>query len=89
MVSEPFTKREVLLSNLLQDILNSSHHLLNVLLQIANKLGLPAKKKKRLYESNSGYLLTFIVYMRKEHVLAIPTHSESHTQNSRSSSETL
>jgi hypothetical protein len=34
----------VLLSTLLQDILNSFHHLLNVLLQIANKLGLPAKK---------------------------------------------
>jgi hypothetical protein len=26
---------------------NSSHHLLNVLLQNANKLGLPAKQKKK------------------------------------------
>jgi hypothetical protein len=36
----------VLLSTLLQDILHPSHHLLNVLLQIANKLGL--RKKQRL-----------------------------------------
>jgi hypothetical protein len=34
----------VLLSTLLQDILHPSHHLLNVLLQIANKLGLSKKK---------------------------------------------
>jgi hypothetical protein len=47
MVSEPLTNRGVLLSTLLQDILNSFHHLLNVLLQIANKLGLPSKKKKK------------------------------------------
>jgi hypothetical protein len=39
-VSEPLTNRGVLLSTLLQYILNPSHHLLNVLLQIANKLGL-------------------------------------------------
>jgi hypothetical protein len=44
-VSEPLTNRGVLLSTLLQDILNPSHHLLNVLLQIANKFGLPEKKK--------------------------------------------
>jgi hypothetical protein len=37
----------VLLNTLLQDILHPSHHLLNVLLQIAKKLGLPAKKKKK------------------------------------------
>jgi hypothetical protein len=43
-VSEPLTNRGVLLSTLLQDILHPSHHLLNVLLQIANKLGLYAKK---------------------------------------------
>jgi hypothetical protein len=35
----------MLLSTLLQDILHPSHHLLNVLLQIANKLGLSNKKK--------------------------------------------
>jgi hypothetical protein len=39
-VSEPLTNRGVLLSTLLQDILNPSHHLLNVFLQIANKLGI-------------------------------------------------
>jgi hypothetical protein len=33
----------VLLSTLLQAILNLSHHLLNVLLQLANKLGLKKK----------------------------------------------
>jgi hypothetical protein len=37
----------VLLSTLLQDILHPSHHLLNVLIQIANKLGLSNKKKKK------------------------------------------
>jgi hypothetical protein len=36
----------VLLSTLLQDILHPSNHLLNVLLQIANKLGLSYKKKQ-------------------------------------------
>jgi hypothetical protein len=35
----------VMLSTLLQDILHPSHHLLNVLLQIANKLGLSNKTK--------------------------------------------
>jgi hypothetical protein len=39
------------LSTLLQDILHPSHHLLNVLLQIANKLGLSNKKK---FISNFG-----------------------------------
>jgi hypothetical protein len=43
-VSEALTNRGVLLSTLLQDILHLSHHLLNVLLQIANKLGLSNKK---------------------------------------------
>jgi hypothetical protein len=43
-VSEPLTNRGVLLSTLLQDILHPSHHLLNVLLQIANKLDLSNKK---------------------------------------------
>jgi hypothetical protein len=43
-VSEPLTNRGVLLSTLLQDILNSSHQLLNELLQIANKLGFYEKK---------------------------------------------
>jgi hypothetical protein len=33
-----------ILSTLLQDILHPSHHLLNVLLQVANKLGLSNKK---------------------------------------------
>jgi hypothetical protein len=37
----------VLLSTLLQDILNPSHHLLNVFLQIANKLGIKKKKKAK------------------------------------------
>jgi hypothetical protein len=42
----PVTNRGALLSTLLQDILHSSHHLLNVrvLLQIANKLGISNKK---------------------------------------------
>jgi hypothetical protein len=44
----------VVLSTLLQDILHHSHHLLNVLLQIANKLGLSNKKKiipcSRIYQ---------------------------------------
>jgi hypothetical protein len=44
-VSEPLTNRGVLLSTLLQDILHPSHHLLNVLLQTENKLGLSNKKK--------------------------------------------
>jgi hypothetical protein len=39
-VSEPLTNRGVLLSTLLRDILHPSRHFLNVLLQIANKLGL-------------------------------------------------
>jgi hypothetical protein len=42
-VSEPLTYRAVLLSTLLQDILNTSHHLLNVLLQLENILGLQKK----------------------------------------------
>jgi hypothetical protein len=37
---KPLSNRGALLSTHLQDILNPSHHLLNVLLQIANKLGL-------------------------------------------------
>jgi hypothetical protein len=43
-VSEPLTNRGVLLSTLLHVILHPSHHLLSVLLQIANKLGLSKKK---------------------------------------------
>jgi hypothetical protein len=43
-VSKPLTNRGVLLSTLLHDILHPSHPLLNVLLQIANKLGLSSKK---------------------------------------------
>jgi hypothetical protein len=43
-VSEPLTNRGVLVSTLLQDILNSFHHLPNVLLQIASKVGLHEKK---------------------------------------------
>jgi hypothetical protein len=46
-VSEPLTNRGVLLSTLLQDILHFSHQLLNVLLQLANKLGLSNRKKKK------------------------------------------
>jgi hypothetical protein len=42
------TNRGVLLSTLLQDIIHPSHHLLNVLLQIANKLGLSNKKNYSL-----------------------------------------
>jgi hypothetical protein len=38
-VSEPNIYRGALLSTPLQAILNPSHHLLNVLLQLANKLG--------------------------------------------------
>jgi hypothetical protein len=40
------TYRGVLMITLIQAILNPSHHLLNVLLQLANKLG-PKKKKKK------------------------------------------
>jgi hypothetical protein len=43
-VSEPLTNKGVLLSTLLQDILHPSHYLLNVLLQVANKLGILTKK---------------------------------------------
>jgi hypothetical protein len=50
-VSEPLTNRGVLLSTLLQDILHPSHHLLNVLLQIANKLGFSNKNKYILFLS--------------------------------------
>jgi hypothetical protein len=46
----------VLLSTLLQDILNPSHHLLNVLLQIANKFGLYLKKKVPSREPLKGFL---------------------------------
>jgi hypothetical protein len=46
--SEPITNRGVLLSTLLDAILHPSHHLLNVLLKIANKLGLSNKRKIRL-----------------------------------------
>jgi hypothetical protein len=42
-LSEPLTNRGVLLGTLLQDILHPSHHLLNVFLQIANKLGIKKK----------------------------------------------
>jgi hypothetical protein len=52
-VSEPLTNRGVLLSTLLQDILHPSHHLLNVLLQIANKLGLSNKQTKNTLESGT------------------------------------
>jgi hypothetical protein len=44
-LGEPLTNRGVLLSTLLKDILHTSHHLLNILLQIANKLGLSNKRK--------------------------------------------
>jgi hypothetical protein len=54
-VSEPLTYREVLLSTLLQDILNTSHHLLNVLLQIANKL---VQNKKKILVGAPLRLLT-------------------------------
>jgi hypothetical protein len=51
-VSEPLTNRGVLLSTLLHAILHPSHHLLNILLQIANKLGLSNeqtnKKQRRM-----------------------------------------
>jgi hypothetical protein len=43
-VFRTLTNRAVLLSTLLQDILHPSRHLLNVLLQIANKFGLSNKK---------------------------------------------
>jgi hypothetical protein len=43
-LTEPQIQRRVLLSTLLQDILHPSHYLLNVLLQIANKLCLSKKK---------------------------------------------
>jgi hypothetical protein len=47
--------RGVLLSTLLQDNLHTSHHLLNVLLQIANKLGLSNKKNIVMCRSLLGY----------------------------------
>jgi hypothetical protein len=55
-VSEPLTNRGVLLSTLLHAIIHPSHHLLNVLLQTANKLGLPNKK-------NIHYEYTFIIIL--------------------------
>jgi hypothetical protein len=51
-VSEPLTNRGVLLSTLRHAILHPSHHLLNVLIQIANKLGL--SKKKTCPDYNKG-----------------------------------
>jgi hypothetical protein len=47
---EPLTNRGVLLNTLLQDILNPSHHLPNVFLQIANKLGI----KKNMHVNTDG-----------------------------------
>jgi hypothetical protein len=46
-VSEPLTYRGVLLSTLLQVILNTSHHLLNVLLQTANNYNSVALFRER------------------------------------------
>jgi hypothetical protein len=45
---QPLTNRGVLLSTLLQDISHITNQLLNVLLQIANKLGL--KKNPKLVD---------------------------------------
>jgi predicted house-cleaning noncanonical NTP pyrophosphatase (MazG superfamily) len=47
----------VVLSTLLQDILHPSHHLLNVFLQIANKLGLSKKKFAKVRSVHSHHLL--------------------------------
>jgi hypothetical protein len=47
-IAVALTNSGVLLSTLLQDILHPSHHLLNVLLQSANKMDLSNKKKKPL-----------------------------------------
>jgi hypothetical protein len=55
-VSEPNTYRGVLLSTLLQVILNTSHHILNVILQLANKLGL---KKKFFTKPNHIHFPTY------------------------------
>jgi hypothetical protein len=58
LVSESLAYRGVLLSTLLQGILNTSHHLLNVLLQIPNKLGFKKKKKKKKRYSHYAFLLS-------------------------------
>jgi hypothetical protein len=54
----------VVLSTLLQDILHPSHHLLNVLLEIANKLGLSNKQKKICI--CFVYLLFYLKYVMSE-----------------------
>jgi hypothetical protein len=65
----------VLLSALLHAILHPSHHLLNVLLQIANKLGLSKKKqqknKKKMWEIPTLGYKTMI-----QGVIAKNTHSK-------------
>jgi hypothetical protein len=75
-VSEPLTNRGVLLSTLLQDILHPSHNLLNVLLHIANKLGLSNKKKVILTFGLSllllhFYELNFVIYGWETRSLAL------------------
>jgi hypothetical protein len=58
-VSKPLTNRGVQLSTLLHAILNPFHHLLNVLLQIANKLGLSNKQTKNEPLPSNGHIYTF------------------------------
>jgi hypothetical protein len=53
---------ELLLSTLLQDILHLSHHLLNVLLQIANKLGLSNKQEKLISTKKGVEILIAFVF---------------------------
>jgi hypothetical protein len=55
--SMPPANRGVLLSTFLHGILHPSHHLLNVLLQIAHKLGLSNKKKKNIKMTTHHKLL--------------------------------
>jgi hypothetical protein len=65
------TNRGVLLSTLLHAILHPSHHLLNVLLQTANKLDL-SNKKNRWYEI--GLIYEYIV-----HQLTVSNTDNVHT----------
>jgi hypothetical protein len=70
-VSKPLTNRAVLLSTLLQDILHPSHHLLNVSLQIANKLGLSTKKKILWINLRRVFTNMHIIIMKGSYILIL------------------
>jgi hypothetical protein len=78
-VSEPLTNRGVLLSTLLHAILHPSHHLLTVLLQIANKLGLSKTKTKNSVSPGKlrGRRVGVVVLQIRLHSTAILLHTGS------------